>query len=99
MTVTSLERNGDVTIYIDGRFVFSCHREFNCVMYMHKGDDMCYTVDLSNTTYLDSAALGMLLLLRDHVDGDASRVRLRYPSVYVKEILELANFNHVFTII
>jgi len=99
MTVTLLECNGYVTIYIRGRFVFSCHKEFNYVMYIYNRVDTYFTVDLSNVTYMDSAALGMLLLLRDHVGCDTDRVQLRSPSIPAREILELANFNHIFSIV
>ena len=98
MTISTHERDGEVTINIDGRFVFACHRDFNTIMDKHSGMDLRYIVDLSKATYLDSAALGMLLTLRDHVGNDANRVLLRKPSAEVKNLLEYANFRRMFAI-
>lgn len=98
MTITTHECGSEVKIIIHGRFVFSCHRDFNAVMHRYNGEDTHYTVDLSGTTYLDSSALGMLLLLRDHAGNDFSRVQLRSPPSHVRQLLEYANFGHKFTI-
>lgn len=55
-----------LTIVIKGRFDFSSHQLFrDAYERFYKAPDT-YIVDLKDTTYLDSSALGMLLLLRDH---------------------------------
>ncbi|MNJ01264.1 hypothetical protein D3C73_1608430 [compost metagenome] len=55
-------------------------------------------VDLKDATYLDSSALGMLLLLRDHAGGDESDVRLVNSSTDVRKILAISNFDKLFDI-
>lgn len=55
-------------------------------------------VDLSEATYLDSSALGMLLLLRDHVGGDDSDVRVVHATADVRKILAISNFEKLFDI-
>jgi anti-anti-sigma factor len=55
-------------------------------------------VDLKEATYLDSSALGMLLLLRDHVGGDESRVSMVNTSSDVRKILAISNFDKLFDI-
>lgn len=57
-----------------------------------------YTVDLKDTTYLDSSALGMLLLLRDHAGGDNSLIRLVNCNPDVRKILAISNFEQLFNI-
>ena len=52
----------ETTIVIDGRLDFSCHQEFRDA-YSQNENAKSFTVDMSKTEYLDSSALGMLLLL------------------------------------
>ena len=56
-----------------------------------------FVVDLSRTSYLDSSALGMLLILREHAGADAE-VTLANPAPAVREILKLSNFDQLFKI-
>jgi anti-anti-sigma factor len=56
-------------------------------------------VDLKDATYLDSSALGMLLLLRDHAGGDSSQVKIVNCNADVKKILTISNFEQLFTIV
>ena len=57
-----------------------------------------YVVDLNRTTYLDSSALGMLLLLRDHAGGDSAEIKIVNCNQDVKKILTISNFEQLFTI-
>jgi anti-anti-sigma factor len=47
---------------------------------------------------MDSSALGMLLLLREHVDGVRERVRIINCNTEIRKILEIANFDKLFDI-
>ncbi|MER2102541.1 MAG: STAS domain-containing protein, partial [Pseudomonas atacamensis] len=62
----------------------------------HKPESI--VVDLKEATYLDSSALGMLLLLRDHAGGDESDIRVVNSSSDVKKILAISNFDKLFDI-
>jgi anti-anti-sigma factor len=55
-------------------------------------------VDLSDTTYLDSSALGMLLLLRDYAGGDSARIVIENCNNDVRRILSISNFEQLFNI-
>jgi len=55
-------------------------------------------VDFSNLTYMDSAGLGLLLTLREQAEKARSQVVLTNPKGSVREILELARFDTLFTI-
>lgn len=57
-----------------------------------------YVVNLQGTTYMDSSALGMLLLLRDHAGGDEADIRLLNCSPDVRKILSVSNFEQLFVI-
>lgn len=54
-------------------------------------------MDLKEATYLDSSALGMLLLLRDHA-GDDADVRVINSNSDVRKILAISNFDKLFDI-
>jgi anti-anti-sigma factor len=49
--------------------------------------------------YLDSSALGMMMLLRERSQAVGKTVVLSKPSSTVAQILDIANFSKLFTII
>lgn len=87
-----------VTIFIQGRFDFSSHQEFRAAYEKLPKTPQIFRVDLQGTSYLDSSALGMLLLLRDHAGGDKANIEIVNCSVDVKKILTISNFEQLFTI-
>lgn len=87
-----------MNISIDGRFDFSSHQEFRKVYEECEKRPQKYTVDLKETTYLDSSALGMLLLLRDHAGGDDSAIEIVNCNEDVRKILTISNFEQLFDI-
>ena len=87
-----------LTIKIEGRFDFSAHQAFRDA-YEHGDENVdSFIVDLSDTTYLDSSALGMLLLLRDYAGGDRARIRIENCNSDVRRILSISNFEQLFAI-
>jgi len=100
MSIESVASQGgeELTISIEGRFDFSAHQEFRDSYERPDVDPSSYVVDLNRTTYLDSSALGMLLLLRDHAGGDNAEVKIVNCNRDVKKILTISNFEQLFTI-
>ena len=100
MSITSsVSGNGkQVNIIVSGKFDFQLYDDFRASYANTAGKDVHYVVDLNNTDYLDSSALGMLLLLREHAGGDSSRVEIIKPSAQVKKVLDVANFEKLFDI-
>ncbi|MBM3226449.1 MAG: STAS domain-containing protein [Candidatus Tectomicrobia bacterium] len=84
-----------VTIDISGRFDFSVHSEFRKVYEQVPGAAQ-YVIDLRQTEYVESSALGMLLLLREHAGGDRAQVKIVHCRPEVKKILTIANFHQLF---
>ena len=95
---TSSGANGQLTIKIQGRFDFSVHQEFKSAYESPDNKSDKFEVNLAGTTYLDSSALGMLLLLRDYAGGDTSEVTITNCSVDIKKILTISNFEQLFTV-
>ncbi|MFL0797365.1 MAG: STAS domain-containing protein [Cellvibrionaceae bacterium] len=88
----------ELTIAIDGRFDFSAHQEFRSAYESLDSDPTAYVVNMKDATYLDSTALGMLLLLRDHAGGDAAEISIVNSNPDVKKILTISNFEQLFSI-
>lgn len=99
MSVTSMETdNGSkVNIVIKGRFDFNDHTDFR-ESYRKYSPNADYTLDMSDADYMDSSALGMLLLLREHAGGDNARIEVIGCKPEIKKILAIANFQKLFDI-
>ncbi len=101
MSVNQEVSNGGkkVNINISGRFDYKVSQEFRDSYRQVPGqDDVAYHVDLSDATYMDSSALGMLLLLREHAKCHGGSVFIDQPSKQIDSILKVANFEQLFTI-
>jgi anti-anti-sigma factor len=87
-----------LTIAIKGRFDFGSHQVFRDAYERFYKVPELYVVDLKDTTYMDSSALGMLLLLRDHAGGDDAEVQVININSDVRKILAISNFDKLFDI-
>jgi anti-anti-sigma factor len=87
-----------LTINIEGRFDFSAHQDFRESYEKTDAEPDEYCVDMKQTSYLDSSALGMLLLLRDHAGGDSAKIKITNCNTDVRKILTISNFEQLFTI-
>jgi anti-anti-sigma factor len=96
---TSVESN-KAKIAMVGRFDFNSHRQFR-EAYQQILDDAAVKeieIDLGAVDYLDSSALGMLLLLREKTAAANKSLALTNCRGVVQQVLEVANFNKLFTI-
>ncbi|QZP29890.1 STAS domain-containing protein [Pseudomonas sp. DR48] len=98
VTAETSQEGKTLTISIKGRFDFGRHQEFRESYEKLNTKPDSVVIDLKEATYLDSSALGMLLLLRDHAGGDNSDVRLINSSSDVRKILAISNFDKLFDI-
>lgn len=88
-----------VLINIKGRFDYRVSQQFrDTYRHLSGQDGVAYHVDLSDTDYMDSSALGMLLLLREHAKCRGGSVHISKPSEQVDKILKVANFEQLFMI-
>jgi anti-anti-sigma factor len=94
MAITSAQEGDRWTVRLTGRFDFACRDAFRSA-YAASPAGSSYLIDMSAVDYVDSAALGMLLLLRDHA-GDASRVTISGSRGQPEQVLRIANFHKLF---
>ena len=96
ITMTVSGGGNKVTIAVAGKFDFQLYDEFRASYSETGGSGVEYVVDLSDTEYLDSSALGMLLLLREHAGGESSSIEITRVPLEVRKILDVANFGRLF---
>ncbi|WP_448214258.1 STAS domain-containing protein [Colwellia sp. MEBiC06753] len=92
------ENNQEVIISIDDRFDFSLHQIFRDTYISETQKGSIFILDLSKTSYMDSSALGMILLLKDFAEKIEGQVIIRQPNDSVAKILEIAQFHRLMTI-
>ena len=98
ITANSSADGQELTIYVEGRFDFGAHQEFRDAYERIDSSPRRYVVDLKNTTYLDSSALGMLLLLREKLMAVRKEAEITGAKGAVKQVLDIANFARLFRI-
>ncbi|TPQ28143.1 STAS domain-containing protein [Methylomonas sp. HW2-6] len=99
MGIEARADSGVLHIKVSGKFDFGLHNEFREATKLAESGVKQIDVDLSGTDYMDSSALGMLLVLRDKVGGDKSAIRIKNARAEVKKILEIANFDKLFSLV
>jgi len=88
---------GEVTILMCDRFTFEVHGEFR-ESYRHQPPGIHYIIDFTKTSYIDSSALGMLLLFKDQIDDSGTIRIMNCTNNDVYLILKLAKFDKLFQI-
>lgn len=99
MSMKQFVLDGTATLAISGRFTFDVHREFrdSYETLMKSAGVRNLDINLAEVEYIDSAALGMLLLLREKALAANVKIRLVHCKDSVKDVLQIANFNKLFT--
>jgi len=92
--------SGNARLVLRGRFDFQSNREFRtaCDNSLAASDVRSIEVDMNAVEYLDSSALGMLLVLRDKGSAANKSVAISNCRGQVREVLDIANFSKLFTI-
>ena len=98
MALETVQRSENcLLIKIRGRFDFSCHTAFR-EAYAKAPSNCDFVIDMEETSYMDSSALGMLLLLREHVSQNGGRISITNCRGQTLDVLRIANFNRLFKI-
>ena len=100
MAITVQIRDRAARVTMTGRFEFQVHRDFNDA-YMPLLDSAAVReieIELSKVDYLDSAALGMLMLLNERAKEANKPIVLLDVSNVVSQVLQVANFSKIFNI-
>lgn len=88
------------SLQIPERFDFGYHKEFTdqYQAILDAGDVKEIALDFTKVSYLDSSALGMMVLFQKKAKSQNINVRIRGARESAKEILQIANFDRLFNI-
>ncbi len=84
-----------VNIKISGEFTFKMRQEFRAA-YINESPDLQYIVDMAQVVVMDSSAMGMLLVLREHAGGEKAKISLINLSSKMNNLLRLASLHEIF---
>ncbi len=86
-------------IHIRGRFTFSDYPVFRELLKtVEMGADKSLVFDLNEVTFVDSSALGMLLIAQEEAKKTGGLIVLRKPQGQVRRTLEVASMDSLFKI-
>jgi anti-anti-sigma factor len=86
---------------LPSRFDYSYHRQFGELYSPLIDSAACKEIvlDMSQVEYLDSSALGMMVLLQKKCAGQLKKVKIKGASGATDEILKMANMQKLFEFI
>ena len=88
-----------VTLKLEGRFASEQCRQFlNEMGRQLHGNAQAVVIDFEKISYLDSSALGALLMMREKANALGKKISLSNCKGNVKTVLGIANFHKLFTI-
>jgi anti-anti-sigma factor len=89
----------NLELRLSGKFTFADNKSFTNIL-----DDISQSsyknvvIDLASVEFIDSAALGILLLTRDKCEKSSTALLLRNPRGQVKQMFDISRFNDLFRI-
>lgn len=99
MDIKITSGNGLVAIHLDGRFDFGARRAFAAARDKALANDGRHIqVKFTGVDYVDSAALGMLLILREKAHSTGKSVSIADCSDPVRQLIRVANFERLFNV-
>ncbi len=101
MNIVSKQVGGEFVLALSGRFDFNAHRDFRNGYEPALQNSSVKTLNLNmeKVDYLDSSALGMLLLLNEKARASNIEVIISACPANIKKIIEVANFSRIFKIL
>ena len=97
ITTTLSDDQTVMNIVLPERFNFDVHSELRQACKDNKKIKK-FILNLKNTNYIDSSALGMILQLKEQAGDTNDSVQIVNANGNVKEILEIANFDKIIKI-
>lgn len=100
MELVGHTNQGTYNVVMRGQFTFSDNPAFRHVLeQIGKPEVQRIVMHLEQVDFVDSAALGMLLLARDEAEKHQKSILLSGATGQVKKTFEMARFNMLFSMI
>lgn len=98
MEISVVGDGGRCVIRMTGRFDTRCQREFvDAIAQAVTDPARAIQVDLGSVAYIDTSGIGMLLMLRDNAKDAGKTVSLANVGGSVRQILDIVNFDRLFS--
>lgn len=99
MDYTTQTRDGGVDVALSGQFTFADNQRFKQLMDALQEQSLRFIdLNFAGVDFIDSAGLGMLLLLRDNCQGKSIPVSLRKAHGQVAKIFSISKFDQLFAV-
>ncbi len=98
ITTLSSDDRSEITINISGRFDFRVVEDFRDAYSNAGNDDTAFIIDMHDTEYMDSSALGMLLNMQKKLGADRERIRIVNCKPHIRKVLTISRLDKKFTI-
>lgn len=87
-----------VTIYVEGMFDINLYDAFNNAYKTYLDQAKRFVIDFRHASNIDSAALGLMLLLRQKAGADEADVSIVNANDSIMKVLNIAQFSQLFHI-
>ena len=91
MNVTHVTVAGKTVVSLDGRFDFGARKTFKETIDKVSESGNPVVLELGKVTFVDSSALGLLVICHQNLKTKNVSFCLVNPQTYVKQVLDLAN--------
>ena len=98
MNITQDTVDANMIFHLDGRFDFGVRKIFKEAVDGVSVEGSSIVLDLENVAFVDSSALGLLVICHQNLKNKNVSFFLVNPQTYVKQVLELANIGKMIPI-
>ncbi len=98
MNITQDNVEGQTVLRLDGRFDFGARKTFKEAVDRAAEAQNPVVLDLEKVTFVDSSALGLLVICHQNLKNKNVPFYLLNPQTYVKQVLDLANIGKMIPI-
>jgi anti-anti-sigma factor len=93
------DTGADREVFLSGKLSFSDHKKFREVVQgLRAGSFRRCTLDMSRLEAIDSAGLGLLILVKDTAKEKNLSLNIRAPKGQVRKMLEISRFGDIISI-
>ncbi len=98
MNITQDNVDGQAIVHLDGRFDFGARKTFKEAVEQSSDAQKPVVLNLEKVTFVDSSALGLLVICHQTLKNKKVPFYLVNPQTYVKQVLDLANIGKMIPI-
>jgi anti-anti-sigma factor len=98
MNITQDAVDGNTILHLEGRFDFGVRKTFKEAVDGVSVEGSSVVLDLEKVAFVDSSALGLLVICHQNLKNKNVSFCLVNPQTYVKQVLDLANIGKMIPI-